>query len=196
MTGDNGPRAPIPSDDRERWNTKFLAGEAQSPEPDSLLVEIASALPPGSALDLAGGAGRHALWLAQRGWRVVLADLADEALTIAAHRSAELGVPLTLRRESAGETLAWARRNHVRFDLVVVVWCLLREDFAALPALLAPGGRLLYKTYNSGHIRYTQGHSLRTALEPGELASAFPSLETSLYRESAGVAELVARAPE
>jgi hypothetical protein len=42
----------MPSD-RERWNAKFLAGEAQSAEPDPLLPEACSALSPGSALDLA-----------------------------------------------------------------------------------------------------------------------------------------------
>jgi SAM-dependent methyltransferase len=178
--------------DRERWNAKFLAGEAQSVEPDPLLLEVCPDTTPGRALDLAGGAGRHALWLAQRGWDVVLSDISDEGLAIAASRATESGVTLALRRESAAETLVWASANEP-FDLIVVFWCLLRDHFPALPGLLAPSGLLVYKTYTSAHARYTEGHSLQTALDPGELNKAFSTLKTILYRETDGVAELVAR---
>src|ERR1700691_1523443 len=132
------------TDDRERWNAKFLAGEAQSVEPDPLLLEVCPDTTPGRALDLAGGAGRHALWLAQRGWDVVLSDISDEGLAIAASRATESGVTLALRRESAAETLVWASANEP-FDLIVVFWCLLRDHFPALPGLLAPSGLLVYK---------------------------------------------------
>ena len=182
-----------PHADRERWNAKFLAGEAQLYEPDPLLMEVCGDPGPGRALDLAGGAGRHALWLAHRGWKVTLADVSDEGLAIAAKRAANEGVTLETRRESAEETLAWAGPGH-SFDLILVVWCLLREHFPAIPAALAPGGTLIYKTYTSDHVRFTEGHSLRYALHPNELRTAFPALTTTLYREQDGVAELVARA--
>ena len=178
--------------DRDRWNAKYLSGEAQSVDPDPLLVEVCAGLPARSALDLAGGAGRHAIWLARQGWDATLADVSDEGLAIAARRGELAGVELTLRRESAAETLAWAAVNQP-FDLIVVVWCLLRDLFPSLPAALAAGGTLLYKTYTTDHLRYTEGHSLRTALDPGELGTAFPGLRTILYREANGVAELVAR---
>lgn len=177
--------------EQERWNAKFIAGEAQSLQPDPFLIEVCSSLKPGRALDLAGGAGRHAVWLAQRGWNATLADVSDEGLAIAAKRAEEAGVTLTLRREEAAETLAWSVGHP--FDLIVVVWCLLRDQFPALPSALAAGGALLYKTYTSDHPRYADGHSLRTALHPGELGTAFPELKTVLYREANGVAELVAR---
>ena len=185
--------------DRERWNVKFLAGEAQLVDADPLLVKACADLQPGFALDLAGGAGRHALWLAQRGWRVVLSDVSDEGLALAAKRAAEAGVDVTLRRESLGETVAWATQSGdaaapPRFNLIVVVWFLARGQFPTLPRLLAPGGLLVYKTYTSEHRRFTEGHSLQYALHPGELAGAFPALKTVLSRESGGVAEFVGRA--
>jgi tellurite methyltransferase len=181
--------------DRDRWNVKFLAGEAQLTDADPLLVEACAGLAPGDALDLGGGAGRHALWLAQRGWRVVLSDVSDEALALAAKRSSAAGATLTLRRESAAETVAWARQAGLpRFDLVCVFLFLVREQFSGLPSLLAPGGRLVYKTYTSDHVRFSQGHSPQYALDPGELAQAFPALETILFREKDGMAEFVGRA--
>lgn len=39
------------------------------------LVENLRELPPGRALDLACGNGRHALWLRDRGWAVTAVDL-------------------------------------------------------------------------------------------------------------------------
>lgn len=185
--------------DRERWNAKFVGGEAQLTEPDALLVEACADLPPGRALDLAGGAGRHALWLAQRGWRVTLADVSDEGLALAQKKAAAAGVEIAVRRESLEETAAWGLESAAgggdgSFDLIVVVWFLARPAFPDLPRMLAPGGLLVYKTYTSEHARFTQGHSLRYALDPGELARAFPVLETVLSRESGGVAEFVGRA--
>jgi len=179
-------------DDRARWNARFLSGDAQSAQPDPLLIEACSGLSPGRALDLAGGAGRHAIWLAQRKWDVTLADTADEGLAIATQRASEAGVPLTMRRESDAETLSWANASQP-FDLIVVFWFLVREHFPALPALLSPGGLLLYKTFTADHPRFATGESPRFALHRGELQTAFPSLNTVLYREADGVAELVAR---
>lgn len=127
----------------------------------------------------------------QRGWDAVLADVSDQGLAIAAQRAAATNVPLTTRCESAAETLEWAKDRP--FDIILVIWCLVRDSFTALPSALAAGGTLLYKTYTSAHTRYAQGHSLNTALDPGELRTAFPTLPTVLYRESNGVAELVAR---
>jgi tellurite methyltransferase len=194
--------APAPSEttgDRERWNAKFVAGEAQMSEADPLVVEACAGLPPGRALDLAGGAGRHAIWLAQRGWQVTLADVSDEGLALAGKKAADAGVAVAIRRESLEETVAWALQSAAGggvggFDLIVVVWFLARSVFGDLPRMLAPGGLLVYKTYTADHVRFTQGHSLLYALDPGELARAFPSLDTVLSRESNGVAEYVGRA--
>jgi SAM-dependent methyltransferase len=49
-------------------------------EPDPLLTEALAALPAGDVLDLACGTGRHAEWLAQRGWNVTAVDMTANAL--------------------------------------------------------------------------------------------------------------------
>ncbi len=54
---------------------------------------LATYLPPGArVLDIGGGPGRYAIWLAQRGHRVVLADLSPELLSIARTKIAQAGV--------------------------------------------------------------------------------------------------------
>src|ERR1035441_2770581 len=73
------------NNERERWNQKYLeaAGAETWTVPDPFLARAFSGyiLPlfphPGSALDLAGGAGRHAIWLAKQGWEVTLIDVSD-----------------------------------------------------------------------------------------------------------------------
>jgi len=54
---------------------------------------IARRLPPGArVLDIGGGPGRYAIWLAARGHRVTLADLSPDLLDIAREQIAEAGV--------------------------------------------------------------------------------------------------------
>jgi SAM-dependent methyltransferase len=45
------------------------------PDADSALIAALADLPPGNALDLAAGAGRHSRWFAERGWQVTAVDL-------------------------------------------------------------------------------------------------------------------------
>lgn len=69
---------------RERWNRRYAAGDKHgAAEPNRFLVEEVGALPPGRALDLACGAGRNAVWLAERGWRVTAVDFSEVALGMA-----------------------------------------------------------------------------------------------------------------
>ena len=60
--------------------------------PSTVVVEALRDLEPGTALDLACGSGRHALWLTQHGWRVTAVDFSPEALRQAAERAADSGV--------------------------------------------------------------------------------------------------------
>ncbi len=43
-------------------------------------MTLLEGIPPGRALDLACGAGRHALWLAEQGWQVTGIDLVPQSL--------------------------------------------------------------------------------------------------------------------
>jgi len=59
------------SDDKTHWDQKYQESPEKWQDPDPFLIqayrhflEVGS---PGYALDVAGGAGRHAIWLASRG---------------------------------------------------------------------------------------------------------------------------------
>jgi SAM-dependent methyltransferase len=47
---------------------------------NAFVVEFLTDVKPGTAIDLAGGEGRNAVWLAQQGWRVENIDFAQNAL--------------------------------------------------------------------------------------------------------------------
>jgi SAM-dependent methyltransferase len=48
--------------------------------PNSFLVQVVTGRVPGTALDIAMGQGRNALWLAEHGWQVTGFDISDVAL--------------------------------------------------------------------------------------------------------------------
>ncbi len=67
------------------------------------LVEGDQALPPGRALDLGCGSGRHAVYLARKGWDVTGIDLVRDAVTSARKKAADAGVPAWLIQGDATE---------------------------------------------------------------------------------------------
>lgn len=76
------------------WDERYRSGEQAFDTPTPLVVKVAEMLPPGYALDLACGAGRNALYLAGRGWRVTAVDGSAVALELMRERAARLGVPV------------------------------------------------------------------------------------------------------
>ena len=81
--------------DREKWNRKYRNAEGCDQQPSPAIVAQHGYLPTtGKAIDVAGGQGNHAIWLAQQGLDVTLADISSVALEQASQRASQLGVPL------------------------------------------------------------------------------------------------------
>src|SRR4051795_9301593 len=64
----------------EEWDERYAERQQWSTEPNTLVAELLADLQAGDAVDLAAGEGRHALWLAERGWRVTAVDFSDVGL--------------------------------------------------------------------------------------------------------------------
>jgi len=163
----------VTSGDRERWNARYAA-RAEPSAPSPFLLELDPLLPrSGRALDLAGGAGRHALWLAQRGLAVTLADVSDVALEHARAAARAEGLPLATLQVD----LLRAAPPAGPWDLVVCTSFLHRPLFALFPGLLAEGGLLAFahatRTNLSRHPRPGPDH----LLDDGELAALVRGLE-------------------
>jgi SAM-dependent methyltransferase len=67
--------------DRKKWDKRYKTGEYGSrTHPSTLLTEWAPTLGPGTALDVASGAGRNSIYLAQLGFQVDAMDISSAAL--------------------------------------------------------------------------------------------------------------------
>lgn len=67
--------------DSHDWDERYRGSDlVWSATPNVFVEEIAGALAPGEALDVAAGEGRNAVWLAERGWRVTAADFSAVAV--------------------------------------------------------------------------------------------------------------------
>ncbi len=106
------------STDRDWWNDTFVTGRGFDPEPNRLLVETVKDVKPGTALDLAMGQGRNAIYLASLGWRVVGVDISDEGQRIAREQATKLGLALETINVDIDE---WDFGVD-RFDLVTLLY--------------------------------------------------------------------------
>ena len=130
--------------DAATWDARYADTElVWSRGPNRFVVEEVEGLAPGRALDLAGGEGRNAVWLAQQGWDVELVEFSQVALDKAAMlaEAADVTITSTLADLTAGPSLAPA-------DLVVVAYLQLPREASRAATrhaatLVAPGGTLL-----------------------------------------------------
>ena len=159
----------------------------------------APAASPPRALDLACGAGRDAVFLAQHGFEVEGWDHAPEALERARELAQRHGV--AVRTEIRDLERPSLEPPAQPFDLIVCFRFLHRPLFPWMERALAPGGWLVYETYRTGQERFGRPVRAHFLLARDELARAFPALETVHYEErdpEAGpvTARLLARRPE
>jgi SAM-dependent methyltransferase len=117
-------------------------------------------LPDATVLDLAAGRGRHALFFAERGHRVVAVD--RDIGRLPAHPGIE---PLAADLEDGSP---WPLPDR-RFGAVVVTNYLHRPLMPALLEAVAPGGVLLYQTFMAGNERFGKPNRPEFLLQDGEL---------------------------
>lgn len=200
-------------DEKALWNRKYSEGSHSSLKPDPFLVraysEFLSGHQPGDALDVASGVGRHALWLAKRGWNVKLVDISETGIKLARKNlTGHLNYPIT-RLPNYQIARSLMIKTEVRdlqadidlgdeiYDLILVFFYLQRSLFPALISALKPGGLLIYKTYTVAQRGFSGGptHPMHL-LKPDELRHAFASLQILFYQETINkkaIAELAAR---
>ena len=113
---------------------------------------------PGRALDLAGGEGRNALWLAAQGWRATVVDFSQVALDRARELASQRLGPdgsdavTTVR----GDLLAY-RPQPQAYDVVLVVYLHLpaeqrRAVLQTAAAAVASGGMLVVVAHDTANL--------------------------------------------
>jgi SAM-dependent methyltransferase len=166
---------------RERWDRKYAETELLwSAGPNRFLVAEVDGLPPGRALDLACGEGRNAVWLAERGWKVVGVDFSEVAISKARARVERDGVEVEL---VAADLLEY-QPDPSAYGLVVVLYLHLPPDERRLvleraSSAMAPGGTLFLVGHHSANIAEGVGGPSEPSIlyTPEEIAAELPGLE-------------------
>jgi tellurite methyltransferase len=182
--------------DRTKWNARFGEQRELSP-PSPFLLELDELLPRrGRALDVAGGAGRHAIWLARRGLEVLVVDISDVALEIARRQAQAAGVALTTVRADLEEAPLPAGP----WELILCFNYLQRSLFPELVRALRPGGLLVVEHPTRSNLARNAHPTAVRLLDDGELPALVSGLEIVRHGEGwfetgRHEARLVARAP-
>src|SRR5438270_13826592 len=185
------------------WDERFLRGdELHGYVPSPPLPQVIEGIAPGRALDLACGAGRHAIFLAERGWTVHAID----GSRVGVQRMLDVAYKRGVSRRILGEV---ADIESPRFriegehDLVCDFYFLHRPLFAQIRRAVRPGGLFVAAIHVEDAAGSEAPHSF--LLAPGELRALVGGWgwEVVHAREGASsetghrhaTAEIVARRP-
>jgi SAM-dependent methyltransferase len=124
------------------WDERYAEKQQWSSEPNRLIADLLADLPPGDAVDLAAGEGRHALWLASRGWRATAVDFSGVGLDRGRAQPGSDAVTWVV-----ADVRTWTAPD-ASLDLVLVAYLHLPQEetlplFTRAVDWLRPGGRLL-----------------------------------------------------
>jgi len=168
---------------RALWDLKYEEGLPSLTEPDPFFISayekfVNPSFPnAGVAIDLAGGLGRHALWLASRGWQVTVVDISDEAIRKLSESALERNVKLKLLLGNVSEY----RFEPARFGLIVLFYHTDRDLSPKIVSALNPGALLLCKR----SLRWTSDRSSKAVrtdpLGRDELPSLVPELQVLFH---------------
>ncbi|PYS01116.1 MAG: hypothetical protein DMG16_13975 [Acidobacteria bacterium] len=157
------------------WDERYRQGEHTTDQPHPLITRFSSTLAPGRVLDLASGPGRHAMWLAERGWQVTAVDYSRTAIEILRQRCLAKGL-------AVNSVIADLERHEFgippeSYDLIIVCNYLQRDLFAPLKAGTRIGGTamaVIALVDGDPNVRPMNPSYL---LNPGELQAQFQEWE-------------------
>ena len=166
---------------REDWDRKYGDTERLwSDEPYRHFLAEIEGLSPGRALDLACGEGRHAIALAELGWRVTAVDFSEVAIARARKRAATAGLEVDFE---CIDLLGFGPDPGAS-QLVLVIFLQLPADERRLvlsraATALAPGGTLLLVGHDL--LNRTEGvggpSDPAVLYTPDDIVSELPGLE-------------------
>jgi SAM-dependent methyltransferase len=184
------------------WDERYTRGEHIIKEPLPLLARAVETLTPGRALDLACGPGRHAIFLAERGWKVTAVDGSRVGIELLKKNARARGVEVDAR-------VADLERNGFKiereaYDLIGVFYYLQRNLFAQIREGVHAGGVVIAAIHMVDDSPEAHPVNEDYLLQPGELRAEFrgwqimhdyegPSTEGGHRRRTA---EIVARKNE
>ncbi|MDJ0879284.1 MAG: methyltransferase domain-containing protein [Halieaceae bacterium] len=189
------------SKDREKWNTRYADGAySERTHASALLRDWIDRIEPGKALDMACGAGRNTLWLAEQGFTVDGVDISAAGLARLQATADERGLAVNLIEHDLDEPLELADD----YQLILVIRYVNLPLLTRLTQHLAPGGWLICEQHMLSDAEVIGPSTPAFRVAPGALSTAVPGLEVQSLREGlvtepdgrlAALSRLVARRP-
>jgi SAM-dependent methyltransferase len=149
----------------EFWDERYGSKPAVwSGRPNRRLVERASDLAPGAALDVGCGEGADVIWLASKGWQVTGVDVSRVALS----RAAAVALQVSDDPEVAARII-WRQADALGYEPEAGAYDLVSSQFMQLPsaqrpeyharlaAAVGPGGSLLVVGHDMSDLDTTMG---------------------------------------
>jgi SAM-dependent methyltransferase len=168
-------------DDKNHWEKKY-SGDGYEPSRNvsALLTAWLDDRPPGSALDLACGTGRNALYLAEKGYEVTAIDISPQAIALAEQAAREKRLKINW---IVADLDAYAIPG--QYDLIVISFFLVSKDMVpSIIKALKKAGLLLAENHMlSPSSTENEARKHRFHLKPGELRQRFPGLNVIRYEE-------------
>ncbi len=149
----------------DSWNQIYRNGVGFTHEPNRLLVTTMTGKQPGTALDLAMGQGRNALYLASQGWKVTGVDIADAGIRQAREEATRRKLALDTVEANADR---WDFGTN-RWDLITMIYAGNRPAWMdKIKAGLKPNGLFVLEFF-----AYDPATGQDDGFKPGELAKVF-----------------------
>ena len=127
--------------ERKHWDHRYRTEGARSTDPAAFLLEVAPHLPRRSRiLDVGGGSGRNAIWLAGRGHSITIADISAEGLALASDAAAGAGVGITTVEMDFDDDPI----PEGPWDVVIDFHFIKRSLFPEFLRIIRPGGLLVF----------------------------------------------------
>ncbi len=175
------------------WNERYERGEHATLEPSRLLVraveifasQVSGESPGGRrALDLACGAGRHAVLLAAHGFVVTAVDSSPVGVGLTRERGRERGLLLDARVADLEE--GEFQIAPASYDLVCDFYYLQRDLFPSIRAGVRRGGFFVAAIHLTDDDPEVKPMNPDFMLRPGELRAEFSGWDVLHYEETAG----------
>ena len=170
-------------DDKNHWEKRYSGdGREANRNPSALLTDWLDSRqgPPGSALDLACGTGRNALYLAEKGYEVTAVDISPRAIKLAGEAAREKGLEINW-------IVADLDNYTIQGEYDIIVISFLYVNKTMVPAIInamKKGGILLCENHMfPPSAAEEEARKHRFHLKPGELPQLFEGLKAIRYEE-------------
>lgn len=170
------------TDDRMRWDNQH-SNSPNADQPSAFLREIfeSAAWPAlrGTALDIACGKGRNAIYLAQRGFAVTALDISLVALQEGRRRAQQMELHIDWQKSDLEAT----RLDLGDFDVIINFNYLQRSLFRPIQQAVKLGGHVIFETYLIDQAAIGHPQSPDYLLQHNELLDRFRNFRILIYRE-------------